>query len=68
MRTARLLTGGGGSFMAPPGQHLTPVDRMTDTYLWKHYLTATTVAGGSKFTDLRRIIKDTNVNFVSKYL
>ena len=52
MRTARSLTAsrnicGWGGVAACPGEgHTCPPDRILDTRLWKHYLPATSVAGG----------------------
>ena len=37
----------------PGGVHLPSVDRILDTCLWKHYLSATTVADGKKLTSNR---------------
>ena len=48
----------------PPTTHaLPPVDRIPDTRLWKHYLSATTVADGKKLdgTELLMLVRRSNL-------
>ena len=71
MRTARFSAGWDTQLHA--GIHPLPVDRMPDTCLWKHYLPATTVAGGNyiliiKFAQSLELSLINNTVYSSKIL